>query len=229
MTVPLQVAQHLEQGLLLSISLSVTDASSQLQESQHSFAVILDGTQPQTLVPIEDLASLLNGKHHLLSSFLHQLPPLVLLDNSIATLDGDTLKFILLLLEQVKASGLIVYHDQHIKGIISLDTLTDALPLSAIPPSNTPERDGLPGNLVTQTRVYTCRKCEMQDPPLLHYLSLVKVIFPLAPNIGYMARWSFSKGRAIRTCLVQFLIKPLAILTEEHWSHHFSLASSSGQ
>ena len=167
MTGPLQVAQHLEQGLLLSISLPVTDASRQLEQSQHGFAVLIDKTQPQTLVQRSDLAGLLNDEHHLLFEFLHQFPPLVLLDvdDRIAMLDHDILKFILLLLERLKASGLIVYRDQRVKGIISLDTLIDALPLSALPPSSTTNRDGLPGNLVTQTRVYICHTCEKQDPP----------------------------------------------------------------
>lgn len=60
-----------------------------------------------------------------------------------------------------------MYQDEQIKGIVSLDTIADALPLSAIPSIAV---KGLYGNAVTPDRDYICLECEKSDPPPPHSL-----------------------------------------------------------
>src|SRR5437016_7612065 len=66
------------------------------------------------------------------------------------------------MLKQTRAPGLIVYRNKQITGVIPLDTIVDALPLSAIPATR---RRELYGNAVTPALAYICHKCEKDDPP----------------------------------------------------------------
>ncbi|MDQ6662158.1 MAG: hypothetical protein M3Z24_14485 [Chloroflexota bacterium] len=151
-----------EPCILLAASDSVAHIQTILQQAQKEFAVIADADQPQALVQVRALISITNPEHRQVADFVPQLPPPVVIEDSEELLESEKLRQILLLLKQTNAPGLIVYQNKQVTGVISLDTIVDALPLSAIPTTHSKE---LYGNFVTPVRAYTCHKCEKGDPP----------------------------------------------------------------
>src|SRR5689334_23225651 len=161
----LELAKHFEPFIPISKAVTVADALTMLQNASRDFVVIVDDNQaqaPQTLIQANHLENLAGAKNLSLTEVLAQLPPLVAIEGEQSVLDSDDIKQLSLLLERTDAPGVVVYQDKQIKGIVSLDTIADALPLSAIPSVSV---KGLYGNPVAPERYYICHKCEQSDPP----------------------------------------------------------------
>lgn len=157
MTNQLNIAHHLELYHLIPASLAIADALDAFQT--HDFALITDAGQPLTIVQKSHLEKIERTEARPLLELLDHLPPLLSIGEAITVLETDDLKLLLLLLLQAEAPGLLIKHESQISGILSLDTLVEAMPLSAIPPSTT---KGLSGNFVASPRtvVYICHKCQ---------------------------------------------------------------------
>lgn len=165
----LELAKHFESFIPISKAVTLADALTMLQNASRDFVVIVENDNqvptPQTLVRAEHLENLADAKNLSLAEGLARLPPLVAIEGGQLILDSDDIKQLSLLLERTDAPGVVVYQDDQIKGIVSLETIVDALPLSAIPSVSV---KGLYGNPVIPDRDYVCRKCEQSDPPPPH-------------------------------------------------------------
>jgi hypothetical protein len=162
----LELAFHFEPFIPISKAVTTADALTMIQNASRDFVVIVEIDNqvhaPQTLVRAEHLANLVDAKNLSLAEVLAQLPPLVAMDGEQSVLDSGNIKQLSLLLARTDAPGVVVYQDKQIKGVVSLETIVDALPLSAIPSVSV---KGLYGNSVTLDRDYICHKCEQSDPP----------------------------------------------------------------
>jgi hypothetical protein len=165
MTDKLELLKHYEPFIPISKAVIVADALAMLQNASRDFVVIVDDTEahaPQTLVQADHLENLASAKNLSLAEVLAQLPPLIIIEGEQAVLDSDEIKQLSLLLERTDAPGVVVYQDKQMKGVVSLDTIADALPLSAIPSVSVKR---LYGNAVTLERDYICGTCKQNYPP----------------------------------------------------------------
>jgi hypothetical protein len=160
MTNQFDFAHHLAPYHLIAASLSVTDALDTFEVED--FALLVDEQQPLTVVQKSHLEKIGPTETRPLTELLDLLPPLISINTSAPVLEADELNLLLLLLHQAKAPGLVVKHEQEIVGIVSLTTLAQAVPFSAIAPWSTKGSYGNYGNFLTspQTAVYICRKCQ---------------------------------------------------------------------
>lgn len=161
----LDMAKHFEPFIPISKAITVADALTMLQGTSGDFVVIVDDNQgqaPQTLIQADHLENLADAKNLSLAEVLPQLPPLLMIEGEQVVLNSDDIKQLALLLERTNAAGVLVYKDKQMKGVVSLDTIAEALPLSAIPSVSV---KNLYGNPVTLERDYICRKCQQNYPP----------------------------------------------------------------
>ena len=162
----LELAQHFEGFLPISKSVTVADALARLRGASKNFLVIVDNDnqmqEVETLVRADHLENLAGRKDIALVGVLTQLPALVVIEGDKTILDIADIAELSLLLEQADAPGVIVFQDKQVKGVVSVETIAKALPLSSIPIYDI---KGLYGNPVTPERYYICHKCERDDPP----------------------------------------------------------------
>lgn len=164
----LELAKHFEPFIPISKAVTIADALTMLQNAHKDFMVIVDDNQaraPQTLIQADHLENLTSAKNLSLAQVLAQLPPLVTIEGEQPVLDSDDIKQLSLLLERTDAPGVVVYQDKQIKGVVSFETIADALPLSSIPSVSV---RSLYGSSVTSERDYICYKCKQNYPPPPH-------------------------------------------------------------
>ena len=149
----LELEKHFEPFMQIAASTSAADALAQLRNAPEDFAVVEDAEGPRALIQADHLANLAGVGDHSLSDLLDQLPSPVVVDATMAAFDSDDLKQVALLLEQTTAPGLIIYQGKDMRGVISLESIVEALPLDAIPPNR------LKGDPLTPARVYICSTC----------------------------------------------------------------------
>jgi hypothetical protein len=147
-----------EPCISIPISKSVAEAQAMLEEGK--LVVIYDEDRPLALSRADDLAQLGDAPDRPLAEILSRFASPVLIDTNI--ISSDTLIELIVLLDERKVPGLIVYRNKQIEGVISQETLY-ALPLSDIPLPG--DRREMYGNPQTPTRAYICHKCEQNDPP----------------------------------------------------------------
>lgn len=165
MATTLELAQHPELFVKIPLTSTVAQALAMLQGSGAAFAVLTGATNadsPQALVVEEQLASLTGEQDAPLSSVLNHFPALISVDGAMKVLDVEALKLLAYWFRQTKAPGLIVYENNQVVEVVSRRTISRALPLSSIPPSNTKR---LYGDAIIPARAYICHKCEKEDPP----------------------------------------------------------------
>jgi hypothetical protein len=166
MTNKLELARHLVPFVMIQSSVPVAEALKVLHDAGTDFAVIGEVQQPQTLIQHDHLVSLAGDQQRSLAEVIERLPPLIIIDGEPGELNSEEVGQLASLLGETEAAGVVIYQDKQVKGVISWEAFSDALPLSAI--SSTTVRglyEGLAGNPVLPARIYVCLKCAASEPP----------------------------------------------------------------
>lgn len=143
---------------LIPLSKSVAEAQAILEECK--LAVIHDEGRPLAMIQVGDLIQPGNAPDCPLSEVVSRFASPILVDTS--TMSSDTMLELMMLLDGRNVPGLIVYRDKQIEGVITQETLEDALPPDMPLPGTSRE---LYGNPQMPARAYICHKCEQDDPP----------------------------------------------------------------
>lgn len=153
----LDLTDKIDPFIVIPVSTSVADALSRLDGV--SFALIGSISKPQGLVQAKHLKALADEGDRPLAEVLAQLSPLVVITaEAVASLDTVALSKVALILKRKDVSGILVYHDHQVTGVISRKTIAAALsPTAIISPK---ERGDLYGDTITQARCFICQKCK---------------------------------------------------------------------
>ena len=164
-----------EPCILIPLSMLVTEAQTILEEGK--LAVIHDEDRPLALVQAGDLTQPSDAPDRPLAEMLSRFASPVLVNTSV--MSSDTILELMMVLDDRNIPGLIVYRDKQIDGVISQETLEDALPPDMPLPGTSRE---LYGNPQTPARAYICLKCEQVDPPPPILLPSQGVSAPTCPK-----------------------------------------------
>lgn len=149
------MAKHLrvEPCTLIPASKSLAEAKAMLEKGK--LAVIHEENRPLAVVRDGNFIQPDDAPDHPLAEVLSRLASPTMVDTS--TLSSDAMLELLVLLDERKIPGFIIYQEGHIEGVISKETLTDALPPDSL--------ERLYGDPRTPPKAYICQKCEQSDPP----------------------------------------------------------------
>lgn len=153
MTDSIDFTNQLSPVTVLQADTPVASAKQVVADQQTAFLVI-DSTNTRTFISAEQLADVSSSQIRTLDDLSEQLPPIVAIASTWSSLSTDQIDNLLQAIEATETSGVLVYRDREVLGILSAKTLADNMPAEVTRVSK-----GLDGTSTVPFRIYSCQTC----------------------------------------------------------------------